>query len=793
LTPGFTVVALLVLSLGIGITASMFSVVNGVLLRPLPYPNPERLVWIGMSWPSLHEELMPGADYVEWREGNHSLQDIAAFGMSGTQGYDFQAKGEPQRIAAARVTGNFFDVTGVHPDVGRGFAADEDRPGGPFAVVLSYPFWLHEFGGQKSAIGSKVVLNDQPYTVVGVMPKSFRFPGDLDFDALVSLQLNAAAQADRRQMAIFHTIARLKPGVSLDQARADVGRLLADAQRRFPFFYRSDNQVVLVPLQEHEIRNVRLLLYVLLGAVGLVLLIACANVANLLLTRAAGRQREVAVRMALGASRARIIRQFIVESSILSCAGGLAGIGLAVLVTRALQVFGGTEIPRAASVRIDWRVLVFALAISLLTGILMGLAPALAAWSSRWHMLLKEGGTTSTRSTGIARRFLVTAEIALSLALVLGAGLLVKSLWRLQHVPLGFQPQRVLAAQVSLSGHQYQDKNSQLQFWNRSIDSLGVLPGAESVAISTGIPPNKTPMILMVFSRSDAPPPQPGHRGDNVLLHPVNGEYFRTMGIPLIRGRLIADGDTQDSQLVGVVNQAFVRKYFPNEEVIGKGVMAHISKRWKTVVGVVGDVKNDGIANDIQPEVYLPYTQADSFQIQSMNLLVRTAIKPEYLMPEMRKAIAAIDPERPVVFKTLEENLDTFRSRPRFNAIVFAAFALLALLLAMFGVYGVLSYATAQRTREIGVRMALGASPARILWWSIYGMAPLTLCGIILGLGGGWILSRYLASLLFEVSPHDIVTFASVSAVLTVTAFAASLLPARRAALVDPAISLRSE
>lgn len=792
LTPAFTLVALLVLALGIGVTTAMFSVVSGVLLRPLPYPDSGRLVWLGMSWPSLHEELLPGAECVEWKQQNRTLEGIAAFGLSGTQEFDFRAGKEPQRIAGARVTGNFLHVLGIQPRIGRSFTADEDQTSGPHALVLSYPFWMREFAGQSSAVGSKVVLNEEPYTIVGVTPESFRFPGDLDFDALVPMQLNEAAQLNRMQMGVLHAIGRVKAGASLDQARADLGRLLANAQHRFPFFYRNDNKLVAVPLQEHETGRVRLLLYVLFGAVGFVLLIACANVANLLLTRAAGKQREVAVRLALGTSRARLLRQFIIESSILSCAGGLAGIAVSAALTRAMHAFGHSEIPRADSVEIDWRVLCFALAVALVTGILMGLAPAFAAWSGRWQESLKEGGSAMTRSSGFLRESLVTAEIALSVALVLGAGLLVKSLWKLQHLPLGFQPQRVLAAHISLTGPQYKEKAPELQFWNRVLDGLRALPGAESVAISSAVPP-KGPLMLMVFSRSDAPPLQPGHRGDNILLHPVDAEYFQTMGIPLVRGRLLAHSDTQDSPLVAVVNQAFARKYFPNEEIIGKQVMGHLKGDWKSIVGVVGDVKNDGIAGDVQPEVYLAYQQTVQWQIQSMYVVVRTAIKPEYLIPEMRKVIAAIDPDRPVVFKTVEENLDTFRSRPRFNAAVFTAFALIALLLAMFGLYGVLSYATTQRTREIGVRMALGASPDRILWWSIYGIVPLTILGIFLGLTGGWILSRYVASLLYQVQPHDAGTLVTVSALLAVTALVAALLPARKAALVDPAMSLRSE
>ena len=792
LTPAFTLVAVLVLAMGIGVTTAIFSLVNGVLLRTLPYSNPARLVWLGMSWPSLHEELVPGADYAEWKQQNRTLQGIAAFGLSGTQEFDFRAGKEPQRIAGARVTGNFLQILGVQPSIGRTFTADEDQPGGPHALVLSYPFWMREFAGQNSAIGSKVVVNEEPYTIVGVMPPSFRFPGDLDFDALVPMQLNEASQVDRKQMGIFHAIARLKPGISMDEARADLGSLLANAQHRFPFFYRNDNKLVLVSLQEHETGRVRLLLYVLFGAVGFVLLIACANVANLLLTRAAGRQREVAVRMALGASRARLLRQFIIESSILSLAGGLAGVAVAAALTRAMHVFGATQIPRADSVHIDWRVLCFVVAVSLITGILMGLAPAFAAWSGRWQELLKEGGSTMTRSGGFLRQSLVTAEIALSVALVMGAGLLVKSLWKLQHVPLGFEPQRVLAAHITLTGPHYQEKAPEFQFWDCAVEGLRALPGVEAVAISSAVPP-KGPLMLMVFSRSDAPPPQPGHRGDNILVHPVGAEYFHTMGIPLIRGRLLKDSDAQDSPLVAVVNQAFARKYFPNEEVIGKQVMGHIKGDWKTIVGVVGDVRNDGIAAEVQPEEYLAYKQTAQWQLQGMYVVVRTAMKPEYLIPEMRKVIAAIDPDRPVVFKTVEENLDTFRSRPRFNAAIFTAFAVIALLLAMFGVYGVLSYATAQRTREIGVRMALGASPARILWWSMYGIVPLTILGILLGLAGSWLLSRYLSSLLYEVQPHDTATFVAVSALLAITALAAALLPARSAALVDPAISLRSE
>ncbi len=539
LTPGFSIVALSILALGVGVTTAMFSVVEGVLLRPLPYPHPDRLVWLGFTWPSLHEDLLLGADYFEWKQQNRTLEDIAALGMSGTSGYDFSTGGEPQRVPGARATGNLLTALGVQPMIGRGFTNDEDRLGGPLTVVLSYPFWMREFGHQSSAIGSKVTVDEQPYTIIGVMPKQFRFPGDLEFDVILPLKIDAAAQMDRRQGRVFHAIGRLKPGVTLEQTRADLNRLLADAHRRFPFFYRDDNRAVVVPLQEHETGRVRLLLLVLLVAVGFVLLIACANVASLLLKRAAGREREVAIRVALGGSRARLVRQFIVESSLLSCSGGILGIALCGAMIHGLRTFGMNHIPRTSSRRIDWEVLLFALTISILTGMLMGLVPAYTSSSKRWPPLLKEGGPAIT---GLCKRAVATVLRDGRNCHLCDAGarrgLMVKSLWRLEHVALGFEPQRMLAGHINLNGHLYKDTIVQIGFWQRALDGVRALPGVESIGLSASVPPDGA-AALMTFSRSDAPPSEKEHRGDNILLRPVSPDYFRTAGILLVRGRLL--------------------------------------------------------------------------------------------------------------------------------------------------------------------------------------------------------------------------------------------------------------
>jgi putative ABC transport system permease protein len=786
--PGFALIAILALGLGIGATTAIFSVVDATLLRRLPYPQPERLVWVGITFPSLREEIMPGADYVEWKRQNHVFDGYAAFGSGSC---DLTGSGEPERLTCGFVTQNFLQTLGVQPVLGRGFLDREDAPGGPKAVALTYGFWLRRFGADRSAIGRSVTIDGASNSIVGVLPRSFRFPGQTGVDVLIPQQLDEAAQLNRKTMRILRTIGRLKPGVSLTQAKAELETFLASARKRFGFFYRQDNQVRLVPVQEHEAGGMRLTLLAMLAAVGCVLLIACANVANLLLARAAGRRREIAVRAALGAGRARLARLLMTETLLLGLLGGGVGIVLAAVALRGMVRLAPTDLLRFGDASIDLRVLLFALAISLLTSIFFGLAPSVT--SGQFHLtedLKAGGGRPGTASGGRLRGGLVIAELALSMLLVTAAALLLQSLWRLQNVTLGFSPERVLATQISLKGARYRERPRKIEFWNQLLERVSGVPGVDAVALSTGLPPQGA-SSLQTFSRADAPPPEPGHRGDNVVIRAVSKGYFQAMGIPLHTGRLFDERDGEKAPRVAVVNESLARKYFAHENPLGKQIMGHVEHGWKTIAGIVADARNDGPNAPARPEMYQPFAQAG--YIDSLALVVRGPSQPETLAPSVRDQVRALDRDLPLTFRTMEEQLATFSARPRFTTVLFGAFALVALVLAAVGTYGVLCYSVAQRTQEIGIRMALGAAPQQVLRGVFAQAFVLAAAGVGIGLAASLALTRYLASLLFEVKANDPFTFVSVAAVLVGTTLLATWLPARRATRVDPVIALRSE
>ncbi|MGH9611726.1 MAG: ADOP family duplicated permease, partial [Bryobacteraceae bacterium] len=660
--PGFTAVAILSLALGLGANTAIFSVVNAVLLRPLPYPESGRLVWVAISFPSFHgDEMMTDVDYAEWSLHNHTFSGIAAYGQHSCV---VTGGASPESIHCGFATQNLLPILRVEPILGRDFIPPEDKPGGPKVAILGYGLWQRRFGGDRGVAGKPITIDGEIRTIVGVMPRGFRFPGGGIVDVLAPQQLDTAEQVLRQRMLIVHSVGRLKPGVSPAAARADLDVLLSRTTKRFPLFYRKESRVRVVPLQEHEVANVRLTLLVLLGAVGCLLLIACANVANLLLARSAARQREIAVRSAIGASRGRLLRQLLTEAALLGIIGGSAGLLLAGIAVRAFIHFAPDYLPRADRVSIDGHVLLFTFVISLITGIVFGLAPAIHAGRSGVNESLKAGAGRGHIASGLRLRGgLVVAELALSLTLLMGAALLIQSLSRLENVRLGFEPGHLLTTDIKING-----QSARPGSWRDVLDGIARIPGVQDVALADGLPPENWYMSQF-FSPSDRPRFKRGHRGDSVVVRPVSAGYFRAMGIPLRQGRLFEEGDRQGAPLVTIVNETLVHRYFPNENPIGMRILGQVDHDWRTIVGVVSDSKNRGLESAVEPEAYEPYSQVGA--IRSMSLIVRTSVKPQYLIPVLRDQIRAVNRDVPLTFQTMEDNLSGLVAKPRFNTVLF--------------------------------------------------------------------------------------------------------------------------
>ena len=624
--PGFGLIAVVALALGIGANTAMFSVVDAVLLRPLPYPEPDRLAWVAVSFPRMGLEFLLGPDYLEWSRQNHVFENLTAFDSASC---DLTGRDEPVRLLCGTVTQTFFAVLGVQPVIGRALLPPEDQPRGPGAVILSYGLWQRRFGGDRGVLGKAVTLDGETYTVIGVMPSGFLFPDQSKVDVLVPQRLDVAEQLSRKSMRLLKSVGRLKRGVAPAQARAELNILLDNDRRRFPRYYGNDVQIRVLPLAEHAAGHIRLSLLVLLAAVACVLLIACVNVANLLLGRSVSRRREIALRMALGANRIRVARQLLAESALLGLLGGGAGLLLADFALKVVVRLAPDGIPRLDQAGLDGRVLSFTFVMSLAAGLLFGLAPALTAARQGLHEALKGGGTPAvTASGGRLRGGLVVAELALSLTLLTGAMLLIQSLWRLESVPLGFQPAQVLTTEVMLN--RYPGQQSRMAFVEGLLERVATIPGAEAVAVTTALPPVGKSADLP-FTRDGHPMPEPSDLAGNVIARATSPEYFRAMGIPLRRGRFFDNRDKQDAIKVCIVNEALVRRYFANEDPIGKRIMGGARRQWLTIIGVAADAKNSGIRSQAQPELYWPHRQLDLGA--SLRLLVRTKIGPQNLFP----------------------------------------------------------------------------------------------------------------------------------------------------------------
>jgi predicted permease len=840
--PGFTAVAVMTLALGIGANTAIFSVVNAVVLRPLPYPHSDRLIWIAESIPALKSEAASGGDYVDWKDQNHTLDRIAAYDTTyrdslregapgpGSADFNLTGRGTPARVHGAFVSASFFATLGVEPQLGRAFTEKEDQPNGPHVVVLMHSFWQQYFGSDPHVLGQTVSLDAAPYTVIGVMPASFRFPGDSDAQILLPLALNQASERLRIAQRQVRIIGRLKPGVSLAAARADLdeirkrahpsgGPMLAEGgggqSRAMPAPRRGGpggqlrsnhsgppemappaSELKVVPLAEHLAGNLRPAMLTLLGAVGLVLLIACANVANLMLTRASARTREMAMRAALGAGRWRLVRQLLAESVTLAVAGGMAGLLLAAwgvdVIPRLIPAGTGGGILAVAAPKVDGNVLLFALAVSVLTGILFGLAPALTVARSDLAEGLKEGAQVASPGgrCGWLRGALAVSELSLALVLLIGAGLLIKSFYRVLQVNPGFAPERVLTVDLSLTDSRYPTPQQKSEFFSQVLRRVESLPGVRSAALTDSLPLSPYQGFLMMspnrlLSRAAL------SSSTTVMMRmlTVSPGYFYTLGIPVLTGRTFTDHDDEHALKVAVVNEALARHLWPTEDPVGKQFPPPRGEM--TVVGVVGNIRHDGLSQDTEAEFYVPYLQLPG---NSMQLAVRTAVDPDSIVSAVRAQVRHVDPDQPLYHvATLQQVLSESLAPRRFNMLLLGIFAGIALALATIGIYGVMAFSVTERTHEIGIRMALGAKRSDVLGMVVRQGLKLALIGMALGVAGAWALTSFLASFLFGVAPRDPATFVLVSLALVAVSILACYIPARRATRVDPMVALRYE
>jgi putative ABC transport system permease protein len=798
--PAFTAIAVITLALGIGANSAIFSVVNAVLLRPLPFKDPDRLmvVWERRANSGRANLPLSGHEYAAIKERTQSFEALT---LIQPNGFNFTGGGDPLLVDAAEVSTDYFAVVGVPPMLGRAFAPDEDRNGGAKVVVLGHKLWTQRFGSDPKIINQTVLLNDQSYTVIGVMPALELVP-----DVLVPIDLRGELRKVGKHS--YQVIGRLKPGVTSDQAQADVANVAQQIEQELPDANRGHG-VQIVGLLEDVTGRAQLPLLTLFGAVGFVLLIACANVANLLLSRAAVRQKEMAIRTALGASRWRLIRQTLIESLLLGLLGGGLGLLSAVWLVTFLSKVTAVNIPRLDKISVDGRVLLATFGFSLLTGLLTGIAPAWRNSEPRLYEWIKEGMRGSlTPSRRRVSSLLVIAEVALAVVLLVGGGLMLKSFVQLLRVDPGFQPHQVLRLDLALPEARYREPRQQASFYNELIGRLQNLPGVESAGATT-----QTPLSpgdnWTAFAIEGRPEPPQGQQ-QQAATRTVSDDYFRTMQIPLRKGRFFNAGDARialplirwfeqqpfpqhfnepQAAPAIIINETMARLYWPNEDPIGRR-MRIIFSPWLTVVGVVGDVHHNGLNTPPNPEIYVPHTQEPS---SSMAVMARTSGDPAQLAAAAREQVKAIDKDLPVTVTTMDQIFSDSVAGQRFNTLLLGIFASVALVLAMIGVFGVINYSVAQRTHEIGIRIALGAQRRDVFTLVVGQGLVLVLVGVALGTGGALALTRLITGLLYGVSPTDGPTFALVSLLVTVIAFLACYMPARRATRVDPLEALRYE
>lgn len=783
--PGFTALSVLTLAAGIGVNTAMFSVVHAVLLKPLPYSDADRIVWMTESGPEVANRWVSYQNFVDWRARNQVFEAMSTF-----RGFyvNLTGSGEPESINSRLVTADYFKVMGAAPLLGRDFTEEDDRSGAALVTIISHPFWQQRFAGDPNVVGKSITLDDKSYTVIGVMPESFAHQGPPPLWLLIG-PLNWHTHTRDVRIA-GSVIARLKPGVTIEQARADMNQVAQQLFREYPRANAGADTITVVSLQENITRNVGPALKVLFGAVALVLLIACANVANLLLARAATRRKEFAVRAALGASRWRIVRQLLIESLLLAGAGGALGLIFASWAMSLLQKVAHETVPRMGGVEIDRRVLAFNIGASLLTGILFGLAPALRFSKTDLQETLKDSASTTTDGQGKKlRSALVVSEVAVSVALLVGAGLMVKSLVVLLKSDNGFDPNGVLTMELKVSRNRHRDRAELSRFLHQALQNVQAQPGVEKATISASLPG-----FTDGWQNDIAPE---GHRslepGEqiNVDWSIVSADYFQTMKIPILRGRTFTRDEDEQGKPVVIVDENLARRFWPNENAVGKH-LKYDSPIWHEIVGVVPEVRAYG--SEARPLIKM-YTPMGRSPQRNSTLAIRYSnIDPQALTAAVTRAIHAVDKDVPINEVATFENILAREASPRrFNAALFAVFAALALVLAVTGVYGVLSYSVSQRTHEVGIRMALGAGHRDVLRLFMSQGMLLVLLGLSLGLAGAFALTRLMSSLLFGVSTTDLTTFVVVSLGLVLIGLFACYIPARRATKVDPLVALRYE
>jgi putative ABC transport system permease protein len=795
-SPAFTAIAVIAIALGVGATTSIFSVVNAVLFRSLPYHDPERLVvvWEKNIARDRRDNVVSPANYLEWVEQNQSFEQMAAvYPESRTS---LTGAGEPEEFPAHIITASFFPVLGVQPALGRNFTEVEDSAAGDNVAIISYGLWQRRFGGDASIFDKPVTLDGRATTIVGVMPADFDF-FNKKADVWLPLRLDRSRNYRETSGRFLSSVARLKEGVSVASAQADMETLAKRFEEQYPAFNKGWGANV-VPIHEQVVGGVKTLLIVLFAAVCFVLLIACANVANLLLARAAGRQREFALRVALGAGRGRIIRQLLTESLLLAGVGGIAGLFLAYWGVELLVSFAPQNIPRLNEIGVDKQVLAFTLGVSLLTGIIFGLLPAFQASNPDLNESLKEGSRSSTGGikTRRVRSTFVVAEVALALVLLVGAGLLIRSFMHLQRVDTGFNAENVLTMRVMIPVSKYREGQQRVSFYKQAEERIASLPGVTSVGAINWLPLGGQRSATS-FSFEDRPSTAQAGEKPVTDVRVITPSYFQAMGIPLIKGRLFDEQDVAAGRKVMVISDHLAKKFFPGEDPIGKRLIIDWDRPPVTdeIIGVVGDIKDQALDSDFAPTIFWPHGRQP---YPFMHLIVRTTSDPMSMVGAIQNEIRAVDPEQPVSdIRPLSQVVSTSIARPRFNMLLLGIFAGVALVLASVGIYGVMSYSVTQRTHEIGIRMALGAQQSDVLRLLLKQGMTVAAFGIGIGLLGTFVLTlvfkKQLSSLLYEIGVNDPVTLAGISLILLIVALGAIFVPSRRATKVDPIEALRYE
>jgi len=805
--PWFTLAAVLSLAIGIGANTSVFSVANALLFRPLPYDNPERLVILWNRSPGLGitQDWFSTAQYFDIKTSHHGFEQVA-IAIGGN--YNLTGRGDPERVGAVRASSNLLPMLGARPGLGRLLTPDEDLPGHPATAVLTDGMWARRFGRDPRVLGTWVIINGQTYEIVGVLPQNFSLPqqvvplldGTPQADLFLPLPLAPTAASQVRDHEDYNIVGKLKPGVSLRQAQAEMDTITARLRREFPENYPPNGGLTfsIVALLEQVVGNVRRSLWVLLGSVSFVLLIACANVANLMLSRAVARQQEIAVRTALGASRWHIIRQLLTESLLISLCGGALGIFICLLSVRWMHILGTKSIPRLQDVGIEGRVLLFTLLLSVFSGILFGLVPALRVSRLDLNSTLKDASRGSAGTGAVwghgnnLRRLLVVSELALSVVLLIGAGLLIRSFARLQDVSPGFNPRGVLSFDLTMTGQRYGDKQAVLNTYRQLWEGLERSPGAIAAGGVTSLPLSEafawTPITV------EGRIPLPGEKFLNADERLVSGHYFEAMEIPLRRGRFFNEQDDMTKPVAVIVDEYMADQLWPGQNPIGKRI--HIVELptkdpWQTVVGVVGRVKQDSLDSNPRIAFYLAHRQ---FPVRAMTVAFRSRTNPAAMLSATTSALRSLDPDLPMYHvRTMEQQVNESLAQRRFSMMLLAVFAGVALALATIGIYGVMAYQVNQGTRELGIRIALGASQRNILSLVVRQGMVLAISGVTMGLAAAFLLTRLMRSLLFGVEATYPITFAGISLLLAAIALLACYIPAQRAARIDPLISLRCE